>query len=70
MSCVPEHEHNFSTYKDNGTEHYYECECGEISGKEAHLGGTATCTSKAKCDKCGWSSNEAVKFCPECGNKL
>ena len=53
MSCVPEHEHNFSTYKDNGTEHYYECECGEISGKEAHLGGTATCTSKAKCDKCG-----------------
>lgn len=24
----------------------------------------------AKCDKCGWSSNEAVKFCPECGNKL
>lgn len=22
------------------------------------------------CNKCGWKSDEAVKFCPECGNKI
>ncbi len=49
------HAHDFSVLKSDGEYHWYACAngCSEISGKEKHSGGTATCTEKAKCTVCG-----------------
>ena len=48
------HTHEFTALKFNETEHWYECFCGEtVSTKDAHFGGTATCTKKAVCKDCG-----------------
>ena len=53
------HTHEFTALKFNETEHWYECVCGEtVSTKDAHFGGTATCTKKAVCKDCG------IKFIP------
>ena len=45
-------EHNYATLKNNETEHWYECICGDIDGIEAHKGGSATCTELAVCSVC------------------
>lgn len=37
----------------DGTSHWHTCKCGEILDKAAHIGGTANCHQKAKCDVCG-----------------
>ena len=49
------HENEGFTYTDNedGT-HTKKCVCDDvINESEAHTGGTATCTTKAKCSECG-----------------
>ncbi len=48
--------HSYKDLEHNGTHHWYECfACGEeeTDSREAHKGGTATCTAKAKCSVCG-----------------
>ncbi len=48
----PPHEHDYSVLKADASNHWYECSCGEKNEPEAHKGGTATCTAKAKCEVC------------------
>ncbi len=47
--------HSYSDLKHSDTEHWYECSCGaeKAGGRAFHNGGSATCTTKAKCDVCG-----------------
>lgn len=46
--------HTYDNVKYDSDKHWYECDCGEVKpdSEESHTGGTATCTSKAKCDVC------------------
>lgn len=52
-----ETDYDYSTHeyevRHNETEHWYECACGEKKAPEAHSGGTATATQKARCELCG-----------------
>ena len=54
-----EHEHSYQTeWSYNETDHWHACEgedCAEVSGKEAHHGGTATHSAAAVCEDCGQS---------------
>ena len=52
---VDTHVHYFDTFKSNNNEHWQQCSCGETTVKEAHYGGTATSTEKARCVICGRS---------------
>ncbi len=46
-------------WSHNTTEHWRECSvCGEKGKRGAHAGGTATCSSKAKCETCGEEHGE------------
>lgn len=49
---IQKDEHNYTTLVKNDTEHWWECQCGDIYGTESHKGGTATCTELAKCEVC------------------
>ncbi len=52
---VAEHEFLTSVYAFDGTNHWVQCKyCDEVSeaGKQAHTGGTATCSQKAICEVC------------------
>ena len=40
-------------WSSNETHHWEECACGDKKDNEAHKGGTATETEKAKCEVCG-----------------
>ena len=49
--------HNYGDkYESDGTYHWKKCQnegCDATTKKEAHTGGTATCTKKAVCEFCG-----------------
>lgn len=57
----PVHEHDFSIVKSNEQFHWFKCDCGETSNKEAHFGGTATTTEKAKCSVCNTEYGELAE---------
>ncbi|MBR4282973.1 MAG: hypothetical protein IKT35_04585, partial [Clostridia bacterium] len=43
-----------TTVQKDANNHWYLCTgCGEVMNKEAHKGGTATCSAKAACSVCG-----------------
>lgn len=46
--------HTYDNIKYDAEKHWYECDCGEkkADSEASHIGGTATCTNKAKCDIC------------------
>ncbi len=45
--------HDFTVLQSDATGHWYKCaNCDATTAKEAHTGGTATCTEKAKCEVC------------------
>ena len=46
------HTHNYDTMKNDETNHWNECACGDKEDIAAHTGGTATCMDKAKCSVC------------------
>ena len=58
-SCKAKHDHTFGdSFQHDSNQHWHVCEkdgCNEVSGKENHHGGTATCTELAKCEDCGVS---------------
>ena len=58
-SCKAKHNHTFGdSFQHDSNQHWHVCEkdgCNEVSGKENHHGGTATCTELAKCEDCGVS---------------
>lgn len=45
-------------WKYDENNHWKLCACGAEVGKEAHTGGTATCTEKAVCEVCGGNYGE------------
>lgn len=45
--------HQYGEWEADTEDHWKECGCGNIVDQEAHKGGTATCTEKAKCEVCG-----------------
>ncbi|MBQ9714504.1 MAG: hypothetical protein IJV83_04195 [Clostridia bacterium] len=51
-SSSEEHSHEYTELKYDAENHWYECECGEESGKEGHKGGEAACTGAAVCVVC------------------
>ncbi len=55
--------HSYTFPNHNNSEHWYECECGDKDPDsiEEHVGGVATCTSKAICDEC---NNEYGDYLP------
>ncbi len=56
-------EHEYTEQKTNADEHWTVCAkcCVEETGsREAHKGGTATCTAKAKCEVCDTEYGEAI----------
>ena len=42
-----------SAWSYDGANHWHDCACGAELDKEAHSGGSATCTDKAECSTCG-----------------
>ena len=44
--------HEYDTINFDSTQHWYECECGDIVDREGHFGGIASCTQKAVCEAC------------------
>ncbi len=47
------HTHTYSTgCSFNEEDHWFECECGDKKGVEAHSGGVATCVDNAVCEVC------------------
>ncbi len=49
-----QHTHDYSVLQSDDFYHWYKCtSCDATTEKEAHSGGTATCTEKAKCYFCG-----------------
>ena len=60
---VPALGHTYSEeYKSDETGHWKECECGHQTDKEAHSGGEATETEKAKCSVCGHEYGELKEW--------
>ncbi len=52
-------DHDFTELKSDATDHWYKCaNCDATTAKEAHTGGTATCTEKAKCEVCDTAYGE------------
>jgi len=50
----PSNHTHLSDWKFDETDHWKTCnDCGAIIEKAAHIGGTATCTAKKKCEVCG-----------------
>ncbi len=46
--------HSYTVLQHDASGHWYKCaNCDATEGKEAHSGGTATCTEKAECKECG-----------------
>ncbi len=45
-------DHDYTKIKSNSTEHWYECECGDISDVQLHKGGQASCVNLATCEIC------------------
>ena len=74
VTLVESHDHDFTGDWDyDGTYHWHNCKnetCSEIQDQAKHSGGTATCTSKAKCDYCDAeygeldSSNHSLTLVP------
>ena len=74
VTLVESHDHDFTGDWDyDGTYHWHNCKnetCNEIQDQAKHSGGTATCTSKAKCDYCDAeygeldSSNHSLTLVP------
>ena len=50
--ATPLHTHNYTTLNSSTKNHWYVCDCGDKTTAEAHKGGTATCTEKARCEVC------------------
>ncbi len=55
-----EYKHDFTIVEYEGDYHWYKCECGVTTEKEAHFGGIATTTQKAKCEVCGAEHGELI----------
>ncbi len=54
--------HDFSLDAYNDDYHWQKCSrCDEVDCKEVHFGGTATCTTQAKCQVCDNKYGELVK---------
>lgn len=51
-SATGDHVDADAKYEGDETEHWFTCGCSAEFGREAHSGGTATCSSKAKCEFC------------------
>lgn len=66
-------EHNYGdTYVHDGEYHWKVCQtegCNATTEKEAHKGGTATTTEKAKCDVCGVEYGDLKKEDPKPADK-
>lgn len=66
-------EHNYGeTYEHDGEYHWKVCQtegCDATTEKEAHKGGTATTTEKAKCDVCGAEYGDLKKEDPKPADK-
>lgn len=46
--------HSYTVRQSNEAEHWYKCKnCDDVKYREAHSGGSATCTEKAVCTACG-----------------
>ena len=54
--------HSYTVLQHDADGHWYKCAtCDATEGKEAHSGGTATCTEKAKCEVCGEEYGELAE---------
>ena len=65
--------HSYTVLQHDASDHWYKCaNCDATDEKQAHTGGTATCTQKATCSVCGEEYGELVctEPCPECGGCL
>lgn len=54
----PYHVHSYVNVYSDIDGHWFACDCGALSEKVAHSGGTATYTEKAKCEVCGTAHGE------------
>ena len=58
----PQHEHSFSAvYSHDGEYHWKQCACGVTTEKQAHSGGSASCTEKATCEVCQAEFGELIE---------
>ena len=55
-----DYKHEFNQVESEGDYHWYKCECGVTTEKEAHYGGIATTVQKAKCEVCGEEHGELI----------
>ncbi len=49
------HTHSYTKVASDTSGHWYQCECGAKQAVSAHTGGSATCSTQAKCSVCGQS---------------
>ena len=66
---IPATGHDYKQKSDE-THHWTECSCSDMTEKEAHKGGQATTTQKAKCEVCGASYGELKPYDPSTDRKL
>ena len=58
---IPASGHDFSVRRYDENNHWLKCSrCDATDKKEAHSGGTATCTKKAECEVCGQEHGEKL----------
>ena len=58
---IPTSGHDFSVRRYDENNHWLKCSrCDATDKKEAHSGGTATCTKKAECEVCGQEHGEKL----------
>ncbi len=56
------HTHDYTILKYNADSHWYECECKDKQTVQAHKGGTATFTQKAKCEVCNQEYGDLLEL--------
>ena len=56
----PLKDHVYGEYQYDENAHWYECECGAVSGETVHHGGKATEDKQAVCSDCGQSYGDVL----------
>lgn len=74
------HIHDYATLKNDDTNHWYECECGETNGLEAHTFGAGVVTKQPTttttgvmtytCSTCGYVKTEDIAIPEDAGTAI
>ncbi len=62
---IEKKDHSFTIQQHDADSHWLKCaNCNEITAKEAHKGGTASCSKQAVCEVCGAAYGDTLPHTP------